>query len=295
MPLQSWAATTWPTLRYERIFPLARRSRRAARACAALVGTVEYLIDPVRREVASRRIARTLRLPLRRARAFCRASLVSEALEESEIEFLMTNPDALAGVFSAGPDEPAPAGGTLYATLHFGNPVLAYLHLAWWRRLDVTTVSRALSADNPMADAKRRYGQRRIAWIERLARPLLALDGTSAAHARELILAGRSLFAPIDVPGDVVTRARDVDFLGERMRFASGMITLARICKAPVQPLDALSRPGGFVVRWGGRVEPSDDARMHADAFGELLAFVRELPGEWWMWPYLVVADEPRV
>ena len=280
----------WPRLRYERLFPLARFGMRAAKLCAVLAGTVEYLIDPVRREVASRRIARALALPEKRAREIFRASLICEALEEAEIVFLMAHPGALARIFPAGDDEPSHVGGTIYVTLHLGRPILAYLHLAWWRHLDVTIMGRALSADNPMPDAKRRYGRRRIAWIESLSRPFLDNDAASVARARQLLLDGRSLFAAIDLPGYVVARAAEIDVFGERTHLASGIITLARLCGAPLQPVVAVNRPQGLALYWGRRIEPRNDASTAAEVFRELLTFVRMFPEEWWMWPYLVAA-----
>ena len=292
MKLPSRIAARWPTIRYERIFPLARRSRRAARACGTVAGTVEFLIDPVRREVAARRIGRALRMPEWRARGLVRACLISEAIEEAEIVYFMAHTAALATVFPPDDAGPPAADRTIYVTLHFGNPILAYLYLSWWRRLDVTIVGRALTADNPMSDAKQRYGRGRVAWIESVSRPFLEIDGASAPRARELLLDGRSLFAPIDVPGDVVTRANDVDVFGERARFASGMITLARIGGATVQPIVAVSRRHGIVVHRGRPIVPGDDASTHAEVFRELLVFVRRYPGEWWMWPYLAPAAD---
>jgi hypothetical protein len=220
-----------------------------------------------------------------------RASLICEAFEEAEIVFLMAHPGAFARIFP-NQDEPPHRGGTIYVTLHFGCPVLAYLHLAWWRHLDVTVMGRALSADNPMPEAKRRYGRGKIAWVESLSRPFLDNDAVSVIRARELLLDGRSLFAPIDLPGDVVTRVAEIDVFGERARFSSGIVTLARLSGAPLQPVVAISRPHGLTVHWGRRIEPRDDAGASTEVFSELLVFVRKFPQEWWMWPYLAVVDD---
>lgn len=292
VPPSPQATEAWPTLRYDRILPLAKHGRRTARLCATLVGTVEFLIDPVRREVASRRIARALAMSARRARSTFRAGLISEALEEAEIVFLMAHPEALGRTFSAHDDEPSHCGRTIYATLHLGSPILAYLHLAWWRRLDVTIIGRTLAAENPVPEAKRRHGRRRVAWVDDLSRPFLGIDAASVTRARALLLDGASLFAPLDVPGDVVGRSAEVDVFGERVRFASGMVTLARLTGAALRPVVALSRPHGVVVQWGQSVEPGDDPTTLAAVFRELLAFVRQFPGEWWMWPYLVKAPD---
>ncbi len=293
--MSSRVASAWPALRYDRLLPLAQRGRRTARCYAAVIGTVEFLLDPVRRETASQRIARRLGIPARQARATFRASLISEAWEEAEVAFLMAHPEALARVFSASVGEPAHTGRTIYATLHLGAPILAYLYLAWRRELDVTIIGRTLGPENPLADAKRRHGHTRVAWVESLSQPFLTADSQSISRARDMLLANRSLFAAMDIPGDVVARAATVDVLGERFRFASGMVTLAHLAGASLQPLVAVSDLRGVSLHWGRRVEPAaDESQALAAVFGELMAFVRRFPGEWWMWPYLVAADPER-
>lgn len=287
---RSSAIASWPTIRYERLFPLAKHGPAAARLCGIVAGAVEYLIDPVRRDVAVRRIARAVRVSPRKARSIFRAALTSEAFEEAELVFLMARDRALDGLLATGTDDQRHDPGTIYVTFHLGHPVLAYLYLARRRGLPISILARALTEDNPMSEAKRRYGCARNAWIAASSRPFLHGDAESVVRARDMLLAGESIFVPIDVPGDVMARTADIQVFGERARFSSGVITLARLSRAPVQPVVALVGARGLELHWGRRIAPGKDAETSAAVFAELLEIVRRFPGEWWMWPYLATS-----
>jgi hypothetical protein len=282
----------WAALRYGPLLALAARSRRAGRHVAAAIAAVELGIDRARRETAGQRIARWLDLSPAEARRVFRASLTSEAQEEADSAYFMGHPHALVPAFvRAG--EPPHRGGTIYATFHFGSPVLTYLYLRVGRALDVVAVERKLTATNPMAAPKRRWGARKVAWVERFTgRPMLDVDAATMARARERLLDGGALYAAVDVPGDVVGRAATATLLGERIRVSSGVTTLARLARAPLQPVVAISRADRFDLHYGTPIEPGPEAQTLAALMEALATLLRSFPGEWWLWPYVTPARE---
>lgn len=288
----------WPEVRYRWLLPLARRGRAHGRAYAQIVARVEHAADAERRRVAEARIARALGVDAATAATIYRRCLASEALEEADSVFFMQRTTLDRALFRIDALPPVSASaaaagaGTIYGTLHFGSPVLGYLALACARGEQVAMVGRPLDDSNPMPEAKRAYARGKVRWVETLAgRPFLSTDAGAIALARDELLAGRALYTPIDVPGSVAGRAATVTMVGERVRFASGLMTLARLTGAAVVPTVTLSRPDAFVVHFGRRFEPgAGDAALLADAIADLERFVRAHPDEWWMWPYLEVA-----
>lgn len=284
----------WAEVRYRWLLPLARRGRPHGRAYARLVARVEHATDPDRSRVAAERIARALGVTPEDAAATYRRCLASEAQEEADSVYFMQRPALAPALFDIDslPEGGTGGVGTVYGTLHFGSPVFGYLGLCSVLDVPVTMVGRPLDDANPMPAAKRAYAKDKVRWVERLSgRAFLATDAAAMARAREELLAGRSLYTPIDVPGSVAGRAARVRPFGEPIRLASGLMTLARLTGASVVPVVALSRPTGFAVRFGRRLAPGagGDALLEA-AVAELAGFVRDHPDEWWMWPYLEVA-----
>jgi len=280
----------WAALRYGPLLALAARSRRAGRHVAATIAAVELGLDHARRQTACERIARWLELPPAEARRVFRASLASEAQEEADSAYFMGHPRALVPAFVRA-DEPAHRGGTIYVTFHFGSPVLTFLYLRAGRAIDVVAVERKLTAANPMPAAKRRWGVRKVAWVERFTgRPMLDVDAAAMARARERLLDGGALYAACDVPGDVVGRAATVRLLGERIRISSGVATLARLARAPLQPVVAISRSGRFDLLYGTPIDPGSEEQTLAALMDTLATLLRRFPGEWWLWPYVAPA-----
>jgi len=283
---------SWAEVRYRWLLPLTRRSRTNGRAYARLVARVEYAADAERARVAARRIAGALGTTAGEAARIFRRCLASEALEEADTVFFMaTQRDAIdRSVFrcDALPERTAGSSGTVYATLHFGSPVLGYLALGSGRDEAVSIVGRPLDGANPMPSAKRDYARGKVAWVERVTgRPFLGTDGLAMARAREELLAGRSLYTPVDVPGSVAGRAATVAPFGEPIRLASGLMTLARVAGADVVPVVTLSTPAGFTIELGPRLAPSLGDALLEETMAALACFVRAHPDEWWMWPYL--------
>ena len=281
----------WSAARYGRVLPLTARSRRIGQAYAALVAAVELRLDADRRLSAERRIARWLGVAPDAARRIHRDSLRSEAREEADTTYFMAHPDALFPAFRPPRDEPPHAEPTIYAILHFGSPILAYLYLARMRGIALHAIGRELDVRNPMAEAKRRYGIDKVEWVRRLAgRPFLGVDGAAIIRARELLLAGESIYAAIDVPGDVVARAAEVVVCGERLRVSAGVPTLASLTGAPLRPVVAISHPTHLALHYGARIVSTTPAATLAAVTTELFRFVSAHPGEWWLWPYVTSA-----
>ncbi len=288
----------WADVRYRRLLPLARGSRARGRLYARLVARVEHGGDPERARAATARIGRALDLDPVRAERVHRGCLYSEALEEADSVFFMRHPTLDPTLFhfdelpEPAEDPRGAAVGTIFCTLHFGSPVLGYLGLCGKLGGALGIVGRPLDDANPMPEPKRAYARGKVRWVESVSgRPFIATDAASMAQARDELLAGRSLYTPIDVPGSVARRAATVSVFGEPVRFASGLMTLARLTGATVVPVVATSSPDGIRVRFGQRLEPGADAdELLARALAELLRFVRTNPDEWWMWPYLEAA-----
>lgn len=281
----------WVVTRYERLLPLTARSRAVGRAYATLVAAMELRLDPLRRVTAERRIARWLGVPEAHAHRIHRDSLRSEAREEADTAFFMAHPDALETAVRARRDEPRDEAPTIYAILHFGSPILAYLHLCSTRGRAIHAIARELDTTNPMSEAKRQFGVRKVAWVhERSGRPFIGVDGAAIVHARERLLAGDSLYAALDVPGNVSQRAAEVTVCGERLRVAAGMTTLASLTRTPLQPVLALCRGSDIEMLYGPRIPPTSPADTLAAVTAALFAFVTVHPGEWWLWPYVTPA-----
>jgi len=285
-------SATWPQVRYAALLPLTRRDRRAGGLYARLVGAVEYARDGRRRRVAVERIARAFDLSAAAAAAVFRDSLVSEAREEADTIYFMHRPETtLRRAFVAdacgGRERAAPA---VYATLHFGSPILCYLYLRLVRDVPVDLIGRRLDDANPMPSAKRSYGMRKVAWVERLAgRPFVDVDAASMARMRERLLDGASAFAAVDVPGDVVARRTTTELFGERITLSAGVATLAKLARVPVQPIVAISEPAGIRIHYGEAIEITNDDGAALGA--RMTALIARWPSEWWMWPYVSRAE----
>ena len=291
LTLRASVDDAWMVCRYRWLLPWSARSRGAARRYARLSGRIELWRDSGRRARAGARIAHALGVSTAAADRVFAASLVSEAQEEADTVWSMRHAGAWPRLVQPPRDEPTPPGATIYVTLHFGSPVLAYLDLRHRRVADIRLIVRALSPTNPMPEVKRVFASRKVAWVAAVSgfEPLTT-DAAATARAREHLVGGGSLFAAIDVPGDVVGRATAVTLFGERILVSSGMMTLARLTGATVQPVVAVRRGETLTLRYGARVPAAGDAEMLAAAFRALATFIADDPGEWWLWPYVTPA-----
>lgn len=280
---------TWPELRYGPLLRSAAASRAAGRRYAHLVAAVE-LLDARRRRAALARIERWLATTPRRALRIFHASLVSEAREEADSAFFMRHPLELDGYLPAPGALPRPDGPVLYATLHLGSPILAYLFLRTVARTDVRAIGRRLDERNPMPPAKRRYGLAKEAWLRRLAGvELVAPSAHAMIGVRDHLLDGRHVLAALDVPGDVVAHSTRLDVAGEEVAFSAGAVRIARLAQARVVPLVALAARDGLRLHAGPPLATSR-ADATVDVLRALLGFVHRFPDEWWLWPYVRAA-----
>ncbi|MFM7735692.1 MAG: hypothetical protein ACKPBU_06890 [Alphaproteobacteria bacterium] len=287
------AATRREDWRYGRILPLAARSRAFGRAAATILAHAEMRRDPGRTRVACERIARCLGVDADGAQRIHREALESEAREEVDAAWFMAHEDRIGPAFEQGGARLDP-GPAILATLHFGSPVLAFVHLSRMPGARLAIVARPLDDSNPMPRAKREWARRKVAWTERASgRPFLSTDPESVARARSHLLDGGRLFTPVDVPGDVSARRSRVRLFGRVAEVSGGIEVLARLTRTPVQPVVAFPQGNGFRFWYGRRIEPGDGDEPLARAFVELERILRERPGDWWMWPYLDLKD-PR-
>ncbi len=251
LTLRASVDDAWMVCRYRWLLPWSARSRSAARRYARLSGRIELWRDSGRRARAGARIAHALGVSTAAADRVFAASLVSEAQEEADTVWSMRHAGAWPRLVQPPRDEPTPPGATIYVTLHFGSPVLAYLDLRHRRVADIRLIVRALSPTNPMPEVKRVFASRKVAWVG---------------------------------------RAAAVTLFGERILVSSGMMTLARLTGATVQPVVAVRRGETLTLRYGARVPAAGDAEMLAAAFRALATFIADDPGEWWLWPYVTPA-----
>lgn len=278
----------WDSIRYDAFLPLAGRSRSLGTAYAKLCASREDATFPDRRAVAASRIATVLGVDRPEAERVYRRALESEAREESEICWLMQHFDRLDEQFAPHLPPDVDDGPCIWATLHLGSPILTILHLACVRGLKLQVIGRPLDDSNPMPPAKRRWGKRKVEWIERVTgAPFLGIGPEATAIARSRVLEGASLFVLLDVPGDVVARSVPIDLGALRIQMASGVFVLAGLLRVPVRLLVAVSRPGGVEIRYGAPIEPITRGVPRDAISREMTALVTDLADEWWMWPYM--------
>jgi len=291
LPSDAERRARWTATRYERLLPLAGRSRAAGRAYATLVAAMELRLDAPRRTAAEHRIGRWLGADPGQAHRIYRDSLRSEAREEADCAYFMAHPGALDGAFRDARDPAPDEAPTIFAILHFGAPILAYLRLCRGRTRAVHVIARELDAANPMPEAKRRFGIRKVAWVHEMSGlPFFGVDGAAVVHARERLLAGESIYAAFEVPGDVAQRSAVVTVCGERLRVAAGITTLASLTRTPVQPVLGLCRGGDVEMLYGPRIPATSRQATLDAAIADLFASVVAHPGEWWLWPYVTPA-----
>lgn len=280
----------WETLRYGGLLPLASRSRAAGDVYARLCAAAESRLDAGRLMATVTRMRRWLAIDERRARTLARATLYSEAREEADVSWYMHHPAALPEAFRVATPEPAD-GPAIWATLHLGSPNLAFVHLRRLRGLDLRILARPLDDSNPMPSPKRAWGRRKVAWLERATDTrFLGTSAEDLGAARSRLLKGGSLFALMDVPGDIVSRSAIVDLCGESVRIAAGLFVLAGIVGVPIRPVVAIPRAGRIEIHHGNAIAPVGKTVPMEAVARELEAIVRRWPGEWWLWPYLPTA-----
>jgi hypothetical protein len=249
---------------------------------------MEWRLDPRRREVAVARIERWLGVDVRQARDIFRRALASEARAEADTRWFMEHSARLRDAFRPASSECPDEGPAVWATLHLGSPTLAFVYLRCVRGIDVRIVARPLDDANPMPEAKRAWGRLNVRWLERVTgTAFLGVSAEAMSVARSHVVQGGSLFVLIDVPGDIVARSIELELLGGRARLASGMFQLAGLLGVPIRPIVAVPRGNDFEVRYGRPIEPVPRGLPTEAITRAITSVVRDLPEEWWLWPYL--------
>ncbi len=282
-------STVWADVRYRGLLAVCRRSRDFGPRYASAMGTFEYFTDVNRKNVAVRRIGRWLDCSGKRATEIFHQSLVSEAREEADTAYVMEDPGRLESLFVRPSPALAPMGPVLYVTCHLGSPILAYLYLRRHGALRLRMILRELDDENPVAAAKRRFGEQKTASTAALAGvPYLGTDAQSLFAARAGLLEGRPVFAAVDVPGDAVTRRRTLRLFDSSIVVAGGLFALAAMTGAAIQPVFAVRGERGLELVYGSRIPPGKEIDLAEQVAVEVAAAVRRFPGEWWLWPYVV-------
>jgi len=288
-------SSLWQQLRYGALLRAAGTSVAAARAYAAVVAEVERRRDPHRSSVAEARIRRSLGMTGDAARRIYRDALYSEALEEADSLRFMSGRSSIARDVDVVGVAPRGGGPRLYAALHFGSPVLAYLALRAVAEPDLLLIGRELDEEkNPMPASKREFAARKVAWVEAAGAPFLGTTDRDVLQAREHLLAGRPLCAAVDVPGNVVRRAEWIDVAGHRVSVATGVLHLAVLTGCDVQLVAGAHRAGRISVWCRPAFSAPTVAELARKIAADVDAVVREWPGEWWMWPFMVAPREER-
>lgn len=285
------AGAAWETLRYEVLRHVVSRSAAAARAYVRATAMIEPRVYSDRASVASTRIAGALDIDERLASSVYRRCIASEAREEADCARVARSGCPLESLFEVRGVEPTHPGPCVYVTLHFGSPILTFLYLRVVRGLPVRALARPIDMGNPLSRAKRRWGSDKVAWVG-------AASGTSFIHtdargiveAREELLAGRALYAAIDVPADVVSRAARFDLFGEAVAVSGGVFRLAALTRVPLIPVVGQSDGARLRVSYGPAIRDTAEAAA-ARTNAWLLETLSRHPDEWWLWPFATAAE----
>ncbi len=278
---------SWESLRYGPLLRGASTSPFAGRLYEKLVAFVEWRADPNRRKVASARITDMLQCSRRQASQTFRACLASEAREEADTAWVARGEIAIENVVSDLPKLPTEGRGCIFAALHLGSPILTFLYLRKVLGLPLRAIGRPLDDNNPLSAAKRAWGSEKVAWVSRNSdTTFLDTDARGVVQAREELLAGRSVYAAIDVPADVASRAVPLDILGRSFGFAAGVPRLAQLTGATILPVIGVHRAGSFRIEFGDPISCPTREETQVALSAWLSATLRKYPDEWWLWPY---------
>ena len=180
-----------------------------------------------------------------------------------------------------------PAHGPVLAlTLHWGNGMLALRHAGMHgvhAQGLVAKFDRSSFPDNPLMYE---YIRLRTDECGRALRHPAVMDGAGVRGLLKAVQAGRPIMGLIDVPVSDPNNASDVTLLGQRARFADGMLRIAERCQLPV-----VAFWSGFDPETGRRWLHIEPARHYASA-GEacaamgahLDALLRTRPWGWHLW-----------
>ncbi len=299
------AAPTWlrvaMTLDYFTIMPLlARLSWRLALWWGRRRGDLKFWWRTVGREAAIANIQHAYdgALPPAEARRLIRGCFRTQTCEEAETYFYRDlEGEALARFVTLEGREHleaalAPGRGAIVFSSHFGSMCLAIIMLAR-RGYRMNVMARSLEPDdNPLNEVVRRYGEAKVAELERICGIPFIITGRpgAAGRMRAALGAGEVLYMLLSVPPELARRRAQVRFLGHPAELPSGIEVLAAETGAALVPFTVRRDAGrfGHTVTIHPRVAGPEAGEGTLQRCVDVLETeqIRSDPSQFFMWEY---------
>jgi len=279
---------------------LARISWRAALWWGRRRGDARFWWRTVGREaaIANLRHAYGDAIDATAARRIIRACFQTQTCEEAETYFYPALTRDAFGKFIAveGREhlDAALAGGkgAIVFTPHYGSFCLAIIALAHMGyRMNV--IARSLEPDdNPLNEVVRRYGEGKVAELERICGIPFIIPGKPGAmdRMRAALEAGEVLYILLSVPPELAKHRGRVQFLGHPAELPLGAEYLATETGAPLVPFTVRRDPGrlGHTLTIGPRVPgPEAGEGTLQRCVDAMEREIRVDPSQFFMWEYL--------
>ncbi len=278
---------------------LARVSWRAALWWGRRRGDLRFWWRTVGREaaLANVRYAYDGTLGLGEARRIVRGCFRTQACEEVETYFYPALTRATCERFvrlegRAHLDEALAAGrGAIIFSSHYGSMCLAIIALAnLGYRMNV--IARSLEPDdNPLHEVVRRYGEAKVAELERICGIPFIIPGKPGAmeRMRGALDAGEVLYILLSVPPELARHRGRVRFLGHAAELPLGAEYIATETGAPLVPFTVRRDRGGFghTLTIGERVPGPEAGPGTLQRCVDVLEHqIRADPSQFFMWEY---------
>ncbi len=181
--------------------------------------------------------------------------------------------------------------GAIVFSSHYGSMCLAIIALAnLGYRMNV--IARSLEPDdNPLDDVVRRYGERKVAALERIIGSAFIIAGTPDAMSRirAALGAGQVVYMLADVPPELVRHRGRVQFLGHGAELPLGLEYLASETGAALVPFTVRRNPGRLdhTLTIGVRVPGPDAGPGTLQRCVDVLEReIRFDPSQFFMWEF---------
>lgn len=238
------------------------------------------------------------RLGAAEARRIIRGCFRTQTCEEAETFFYPALTRDAFGRFVAVEgsehlDAALAAGrGAIVFTSHYGSfclAIIALAHLGY--RMNV--IARSLDPDdNPLNEIVRRYGEHKVAELERICGIPFIIPGKPGAmdRMRAALDAGEVLYILLSVPPELAKHRGRVRFLGHPAELPLGAEYLATETGAPLVPFTVRRDPDrlGHTLTIGPRVPGPEAGEGTLQRCVEVLEReIRVEPSQFFMWEYL--------
>lgn len=278
---------------------LGRLSWRAALWWGRRRGDLRFWWRTVGREAAIANIRHAYhgQLGPREARRLIRDCFRTQACEEAETFFYddLTSASFTRFVRVEGRhhlDEALAGGrGAIVFSSHYGSMCLAIIALAnLGYRMHV--IARSLDPDdNPLNEVVRRYGERKVAALERITGIPFIVAGKPGAmeRMRGALAAGEVLYILLSVPPELARHRSQVEFLGHSAELPIGAEYIATETGAPLVPFTVRRDPNLLQHRLtiGPRVPgPEAGPGTLQRCVDVLEREIRFDPAQFFMWEY---------